>query len=298
MLASVASEWDSRPVRSGRRSGAGFWSVAIAVLALVPFAVAAGGDRKVESHKFTASPNNSTTDLVKCEQGSQVSGGGHSMTPSAGNDIPTRIKALFPVGSQKWYVTVDNLQATARAAESFVVCRKGNKLESVPKDEPINGGVDQFPSVTAKCPKGAQVTGGGGATTGTYNEAFILDSRPRGERGWYVRTFVSATHVGEHEAFAICDPVKDHEYETAKKTSSTVDARRAERGTVQQVTAEAKCPRGSETTGGGFATALAQNDANQAVIDNRPVRDRTWLGRVRTYHAEYGFSAYARCLLG
>ncbi len=299
MLASVAAFVDNASLvklKGVSRRSVAFGGVLLAVLALVPFALA-GGDRTVESHKFTATPGSTTTDLVKCKEGSQLSGGGHSITPVAGNENSSRVKSLFPVGSRKWYVTLDSFHAADRAAESFVICRKGNKLESVSKDEPIDGEVDQFPDVTAKCPRGTSVTGGGGATTGGHGDVYMLESRPKGERGWYVKTFVSFSHVGEQEAFAICDHDKGNKYETAKETDTAIDLRRSKRGTVSQVTAEAKCPKGSETSGGGYATSEMQ-DPNQSVIDNRPDGKRTWLGRVRTYNPQNGFTAYARCLLG
>ncbi|MDX6585972.1 MAG: hypothetical protein QOI31_445 [Solirubrobacterales bacterium] len=265
----------------------------VAVLALVPFATAGGG-RTVETHQFNAGGDTVTTSFAKCEDGSQVSGGGHSITPTASNDISTRIKALFPTGL-KMLVSIDSLQPANHFATSYAICRKGHKLDTVSKVEPIDGSSDQWPSVTAKCPKGTSVTGGGGSLTGSHNDTFILESRPKGDRGWYLKTFVSLTHVGEQRAYAICDSDESNKYETAKKTSTAVDARRAQRGVVTQVTAEAKCPKGSATSGGGYA---GPDDPNRAVIENRPKGKRIWLGRVRTYHPEEGFTSYARCLVG
>ena len=78
----------------------------------------------------------------------------------------------------------------------------------------IDGSVDQRPDVTAKCPKGSSVTGGGAASTGSHLDTYIMESRPKGDRGWYVRSFVSFGFVGEHAAYAICDPDRSNKYES------------------------------------------------------------------------------------
>lgn len=268
---------------------------AIGALALVPFALAGGGDRTIKSQSFIANPNNTTSNQIKCDNGSQVSGGGNAVSPIADNDNPTRIMSLFPVGDLKWILVIHDLQATPRDAKNYVVCRKGHKLETVSNELPVDGMADQNPHVVAKCPKGSSVTGGGGASTGSYNQMFILESRPKGDRGWYVRAFVAGTHVGELGAYAICDPDGANEYETAKRT--TVEIRRgARRGVVSELHATAKCPDGAETSGGGYATT--ESDVNKSVIENRPKGDSKWLGRVRTYNTNQAFTAYARCLLG
>ena len=272
---------------------AGAFLAASAVLA--PLALAGAGERTVVSEPFTLAGDNISTQLAKCGAGSQVTGGGFSITPTGPTDIGTRVKSLFPTGDRKWYAVIDNLSSAERQAKSYAVCRKGGKLSTVEKTEVVDGSVDQQPDVTAKCPKGSSATGGGAAQTGSHLDSYTMESRPKGDRGWYVRSYVSLDFIGEHAAYAICDPEKSNKYDSVAKIEAPPPRAASRRGTAYEVTAKAKCPKGAVTTGGGFAT---RDNPNRAVIENRPKGERTWLGTVRTYLPEEGFTSYARCLLG
>jgi hypothetical protein len=282
-------------VRLNRKSSkaAGVLLAASAVLA--PMALAGAGERTVESEPFTLAGDNLTTKLVKCGEGSQLTGGGLSITPTSAMDIGTRVKSLFPVGDRKWYTVIDNLQPVQRQAKGYALCRKGHQLTLETGSAQVDGSVEQRPDVTAKCPKGSSVTGGGAALTGSHNDSFVMESRPEGDRGWYIRTFISSTFTGEQAAYAICDPDKSNKYKSVAKVQPPPPLAASRRGTVVEVIAKAKCPRGAVTTGGGYAT---RDDPNRSVIENRPKGERTWLGQVRTYNANEGFTAWSRCLLG
>ncbi len=184
---------------------------------LAPLALAGAGERTVVSEEFTLAGNNLSTQLAKCKAGSQVTGGGFSITLTDPLEIGTRVKSLFPTGDRKWYAVIDNLRSEERQAKSYAVCRKGDKLSIVEEPDVVDGSVDQRPDVTAKCPKGSSATGGGAVQTGSHLDTYTMESRPKGDRGWYVRSFVTLDFIGEHAAYVICDPEKSNEYESVAK---------------------------------------------------------------------------------
>ncbi|MDX6585971.1 MAG: hypothetical protein QOI31_444 [Solirubrobacterales bacterium] len=276
------------------RGGRGIVGGAVSLTALAVASIAfAAGDRTVETKDFTIPGNDFGIGVAKCKKGSQVTGGGFSITPLSATDIYTRVKIAAPL-EREWSVGLESFQEDDRSATSYALCRKGSGIRPVLERQPVDGSVQSINEVVAKCPRGSSVVGGGGATKGGYNKTFILESRPEGSRSWYVKTFTAFDFAGKQAAYATCDPKNSNNYETVSETSTT-PVPVARRGVVSEVRANAKCPQGSETTGGGYATA---NDPNRAVIVSRPKGERTWLGAVRTYYPEEGFTSYARCLLG
>ena len=116
----------------------------VAVAVLAPLAVAGGG-RTIESKPFAAPPTELASATVKCESGSQVSGGGTSYTPLASNDNSWRDNSIFPSGSRAWDVQVDNLSGTEHRAEAFAVCLKGDELTRESQSEAVDGDVNHTP---------------------------------------------------------------------------------------------------------------------------------------------------------
>jgi len=259
------------------------------VLASMAFA---GGGRSVESEPFEVQGNAISTGLVKCSKGSKPTGGGFRIEPKDGSDIGTRVIASRLQGGRGWVPQIDALNGGKREAKAIVACRKNaSYLTRDSVLQVVDGSVSQYNSVTAECPSGSSVTGGGGFVTGGHGDMYVLDSRPDGNRRWVVTTFTSFGYTGSHIAEVICDPKGSHNYETA--TKDALNVRSAQRGTVMTRKATAKCPGNSVVTGGGFAL---EDEPNRSVIDNRPKGDDAWFLRLRTYANSETYTAYARCL--
>jgi len=275
----------------GRAAACGT-AIVIAIGGVLASMAFAGGGRSVESEPFETQGNTISTGSVKCAKGSTQTGGGFRIEPKDSSDIGTRVIASRLSGGRGWAVQIDTLGGGKRDARAIVACQKNAPYlarESVL--EVVDGSVFQFNTVTAECPVGTSVAGGGGFVTGGHGDMYVLDSRPDGDRRWVVTTFTSDGYVGSHVAEAVCDAKGSHDYVTASK--NTVDGRSAQRGIVLQRKATAKCPGRSVVTGGGFAL---ENEPNRAIFDNRPKGDDAWLLRVRTYAPAETYTSYARCL--
>lgn len=268
-------------------------SLAALTAFLVPQALAAS-DRSVESDTGTIAGTDRTVVDAECRSGSHATGAGFAWTPISQSDLLTSPTSIYPLdGLREWFVYFDNESATSRQARVFVLCREGKRLAYKVKEYPnLDGDTDQTPTLTAKCPRGTSVAGGGATIAGDALSSAITATRPTSGRVWRTDMFLydDNTHYGY--AIAMCDP--DHRYSQATKTEQADSFPRARRTNFDTVSATAKCPNGSTTTSGGFE--LDSFDPNGSPLASFPKGKDKW-----TASARYGgatdptVTSYAVC---
>ncbi|MDQ2676613.1 MAG: hypothetical protein M3Y34_07360 [Actinomycetota bacterium] len=253
--------------------------------------LAATGDRSVKVEDFRVEPGKVTAGEVSCPRGAEPTGGGFSVQPLSATDIGTRVNEASFSRHDHWTTRINAFGTETRKAKSIAICRaNAGNLSRKSKSIGVDGSFDQWPSVSIRCPKGSSLTGGGAEVSGGYQDMYVLESRPSGNREWVVTAFVSVGYVGSLEAHAACDPENRNDYKTVVDFTSVM---RARRGTVIERQAKAECPAGAVTTGGGYSLGESQN---VMVTDNRPKGNDAWLLRLRTHQSGQTYSAWARCL--
>jgi len=136
--------------------------------------------------------------------------------------------------------------------------------------------------VTATCPSGSVVVGGGFAAG---NDMVVSASWQEGN-GWRAGALNNSASSQLLNAYAVCL------YNTAGSTTSKMDGGTASGGGIGH--AVATCPAGSVVTGGGFGT-----NPTQLSVYNSSISGNGWQVYVKNKGAtDIGFNAYATCLSG
>ena len=205
-----------------------------------------GGDRTVESQPFTAAGDDTTTALAKCADESSADRRrprDHTATPRPTSTRGSRRSfqratesgTSPPTASFRTNTTRRTTRSAGRATSS----------RRVSEDEAIDGGVTQINDVTAKCPKGSSVTGGGGATTGATTRCSSSSRDPEGDRSWFLRTFAADVTMASTRHSRSAIPRSPNKYETVSKTSTTpATSRAAPRGITYRGKGQRQVPQG------------------------------------------------------
>jgi hypothetical protein len=235
---------------------------AIALLAVI-VGVASGAKLSTKTATATLPDDQVThTATAECKQGSKVVGGGRQLS----DDVNDYAASSHPTGKKQW--TAGGLrtsdQTGASEVTAFARCLKGAKVSiksatiGLPDDPAAH-------SVTAKCPKGSKVSGGGAAVApdDPFNDAEPAGSYPSGKREW---TAVGEAYVPDAEltSFAVC--LKD-----SKITRRSESFAMPNDGDTHLVTA--KCPRKTKALGGGLELSEAYDDYDQG---SYPSGKRGW----------------------
>jgi hypothetical protein len=236
-----------------RRFGIGMGLAAAALAATAGLALAGAGGVSVEkkSVPFTGDSANVT---AHCKHGDLVVGGGFS--------APELAQRSAPAGKSAWKVhgTFGALDGTLT---SFAVCDGSvGRVKRVSHSKTL--GTDEDGDVTAACPHGWHVLGGGFAvappfTGGPKGEIAPTSSKRSSARKWET----TGTNDGDPTklvAYALCSKAGGISEES--KTKPLAGSGRT--------TATAKCPRGTHLVGGGY------EDPSSDVFRSAPAGVRRW----------------------
>jgi hypothetical protein len=282
---------DTRGVREKghRRINLAIALAAVALVAVASVAVAQNPKSPISVATGTASiPGNTQAPaLAKCKRDSELTGVGFSFEHKTKFDGYSGLNTAEPLGERQLNVYFDNYGGTPSKGKAIAVCRSDGSFATVEKSLPISTGDPQDNVVTAKCPRGSSVVGGGAEMSQGYREQAVFASRPKGKRGWLVAGF---THEeGLQKAFAICD--KKHSY-VAKSATRSVDyqprSREAKRTNIDTIQAKVSCPGKTTIMSGGFDLRGGES-AQPSMIDNRAKGHDAWFSQVRGF----GFSTLA-----
>jgi hypothetical protein len=240
-------------------------SLIVAVLALGALVAAGAYGAKLTTKSETATlPADSDTHTVtaQCPKGAKATGGGIQLS----DDVSDYVAGSYPAGRRAWTAAALRTASELTDAEftAFARCLKGAKLVT---KSVTTGLTDDSAahSVTAKCPKGTKVSGGGVALSNDdpFNVAEPSGSYPSGKREW--------TAVGEAyepgvelTAFARC-------LKRAKLIRRSESFDMPDDSDTHTVTAT--CPKGTKATGGGIELSEPYDDYDQG---SYPSGKRAW----------------------
>jgi hypothetical protein len=204
-----------------------------------------------------------STVTASCPEGYQVIGGG-ALRSGSTNDL----RSSFPAGDGTSWTAQWNASATNNTA--YAICVPSDGLT-------LSGGLSaaNATTVTASCPAGTRVVGGGGSATSTSRE--LLQSFPFSDTQW--RAVFDSGSTG-NTAFVICAPwdTRDISLVTAAASATTVTA---------------NCPPATRLLGGGRSYGSASDPRSMW-----PVTDID--GSLRSFSVTFasantGNTAYAVC---
>lgn len=219
-----------------RRTGSRIGALALATLMLAA-AGAALAAAPVGTGTTTAPlPNDGLSHAFSapCPAGMEPSGGGIRL----GDDVSDFVQGTYPDGEAGW-TSVGYRRATAVGPSSVSVyarCLKAGKVSTRSKEVSLTD-VMSLDTVTAKCPKGTMV-GGGGVQLGDNLADYVSGSYPLSKREW-----IALGH-GSDSIVSIARCVKGTKLEIKSKTITMPNDNDTH-------TVTAKCPKGMESTGGG-----------------------------------------------
>jgi hypothetical protein len=239
-------------------------SVATAVVALLGLAASLAFGAKLTTKSATATlPADNATHTVtaKCAKGAKATGGGVQLS----DDLDDYVEGSYPAGKRQWtaagarpdFLTGDS-QLTALAR-----CLKGAKLKTESASITLPDDNDSH-SVTAKCPRGTKVSGGGvQLSNDDFNIAEPNGSYPSSKREW---TAVGEAYDPGIELIATARCLKKAKLIRRSESFDMPDDNATH-------TVTAKCPKGTKTTGGGIELSEPYNDYVQG---SYPTGKREW----------------------
>jgi hypothetical protein len=208
------------------------------VLALT-VATALGGELKQKS-KTEALPDDNDVHFAtaKCPKGHKLTGGGGQL---AAADTPQFSDSTYPVNKRKWTASGLNFIVMGFSEDSELTAHAVCLEDATVKLKEKSGSpspTDPFLRVTAKCPKGTKVSGGGIEVDSENTPG--AGSYPSGKRKW---TAVGLPSVGEEvTAHAAC--LEGRKLRRKQKTQDV-------EGSFDTQTITVKCGKGTKPTGGG-----------------------------------------------
>jgi hypothetical protein len=212
-----------------RNSVARMLPAALALLALLPPTVAhagsvtqthlgsAGGYDYWKAQGNDLGSGQSFFIFAECAEGDAVTGGGGLIATAPADEARLTMTSPFHVGPtagkprEAWAVGAKNEGNTSSPFSAYAICRKAGSDGLVYRSASSPLGSADTTTVTARCPSGSAVLGGGAQVIDTLDGVFINRSRPfddgdrnsRPEDGWQVRVFNNAGNY-TLKAWAIC----------------------------------------------------------------------------------------------
>ena len=200
------------------------------------------------------------TATAKCPKGEQATGGGIRVA----DPFSDAAEGAHPVGKRRWRAVGLRAPFATGASEltSLVRCLRGAKLTTRRKAKALPFGAR---GVTAKCPRGRRVAGGGIRLARPDEQDTVLGSFPVSKRKWRA---IGLKHSGSPEdsrvtAYVRCIKAK------VRIRSRTVTLP----GSGAARAARVRCPEGRTATGGGIRLGAPLEDA---VGGSFPVGRRAW----------------------
>lgn len=182
-------------------------AAAVMAAASAPAATTAAGKFRYVQRTFTVpAASQSEAQIARCPRRLHVYGGGTTNSHSFGRGV---INASFPVDlgdrgtvpDDGWAVFYDNYAPTPAGAVVTAVCGR-----ATPRYRQVSSPVaaQRSRTLTARCPRGTYVWGGGAFNRGPFNTFHLSQTFPNGLRGWTstLANFSGRAYGGI--AYAIC----------------------------------------------------------------------------------------------
>jgi hypothetical protein len=221
----------------------------VIVLLALTVGVASGAKLTTKTATTTLPPDDVThAATAKCPKGAKATGGGGQLT-DPDNDY---FQGSYPAGKRKWTATAARPDTFVgdEALTAFARCLKGAKLSMKSASTTLPDDSDAH-SITAKCPKGTKVSGGGvKVSNDDYNVAEPDGSFPSGNREW---TAVGEAYEPGVELTATARCLADAKLVRKSETATLP-------GDATTHLATARCPRRTKATGGGVELSDPYDD--------------------------------------
>ncbi len=257
---------------------------------------APGGDTTVEVQPFSLGPNSSGAATATCPAGKRVVGGGVNttgpVTAGTGDDYlvelsgpqdETALTANTEDGdvARHWYASIVNITASPQDFKVFALCSQDS--DATVEVQPFSLPTGSSGAVTATCPPGKRVVGGGVNTTGPvttgYDYAVEL-SGPQDEtaltattedgdvaRHWYASILNRSFSPQDFKVLALCSQDSD----------ATVEVQPFSLGHNSSGAVTATCPPGKRVVGGGVNTTGPVTAGVDYVVELSGPQDETAL---------------------
>jgi hypothetical protein len=224
---------DSSIFGIGADADGAFW-VKIKVVALAPPAVAPATQVVSKTVSTPAGGTMSTTAV--CPDGTVVTGGGFSV--NLGMHMYTQAK-----NGNGWAAVVKNNNASAQNLTVYAICLTYPSVSTTMVSETISVGGHGAGNITAACPAGNAVTGGG--FTGKADGSLWTYLSAQSGNAWSVSAKNSAAGNQSFDAYAVC-------LSGAPLTTSSLTGYK-DLSPGDTGLAEVVCPAGQVITGGGWS---------------------------------------------
>ena len=151
-----------------------------------PETTTAGKFRYVQRTFWVDAELQSTLQIARCPRRTHVYGGGTTNEQEFGRggiiaSIPVDLRDRGVVPDDGWAVRYDNYSPTPISAVVTAVCgRAAPTYRSVATQVPAQ----RSKTLTARCPRGTSVWGGGAIIRGPYNTTLLSQTFPKGARAW------------------------------------------------------------------------------------------------------------------
>lgn len=233
-------------------------------------------------------PANSAIDGVTqgCRGDAKVIGGGAEL-----GDSDDYITGSYPIGDDQWAATGYHVGAATPDGTLTVQVRCAEDIRVISRSQsttlPKIGAGD---SVTATCPRGTKVAGGG-IRMSDESYDWLVGSYPSGPRSWTASAYGSefGKDPSSITAFARC--LRGVRI-TTEKTTTFIP------GANENRSARATCPRGTKLTAGGIR--LGKADGVDYPRGSYPAGRRSWVVKGSRGQeippTSSTLTAYARCL--
>jgi len=229
-------------------------------------------------------PNSAMSVEAQCPEGSVVTGGGYNSSNPHGVNVIWSVKN-WP---DEWVVAAENTTNSELTLRVTAIClsNSGGSTAMVEKIETIQ--VDEQKSVSAACPAGSVVTGGGWAKAS--GPSIPVRQSFQSGNGWTVQFGNYTNSPTQVRAYAICLSGTD--------AASYQYMESAYVGAGNYGDATAFCEHGQLISGGGFYTGGVTIFKNDPIGPNASEPKYGWSvqGKNQAHHTTFSIQSFATCL--
>jgi hypothetical protein len=273
---------DHRASKGRRRAG---WMVASVAALLVLVAGVASATTVTLKSKTVTLPNDDVTHPVgaKCPLGTKAAGGGGKL----GDDVNDYWQGSYPNPSNRRVWLADGWRSSGQSSgapfTSYALCVSG-RLKYVSHKKTLAND-DSTHTVSATCPTGTRVTGGGIQLGDNLND-YVQGTYPASATRWVVAGYrvSSLATSSTFTAWVVCLPAGQVTIKS-KQFQLPVD------GTAY--TGTAKCGTAGTVTGGGIQLG---DDVNDYLKGSYPAAKTGWTGAAIGGGSANSFTVYAVCV--
>jgi hypothetical protein len=256
----------------------------IAAAVVATGALAGPADYSIVTGEESVEEGNTGQATASCPQGSSVTGGGYETDDIAHH----RIAGYAPNSKRNFDVSVTNINSVSPiVVTSYAVCDETGKYTRAAGDKTFASG--ETKTVSARCPKGTHVAGGGVGQI--VDDVLLFSSRPKGARTWQVKAKFDGAGSASLTAVAMCDH-SGGEYQLRTQTEQAPPARARGISSALGIAAVAHCPPRTRASGGGWSIDAAP--PTQA-FEMKPGK-RAWTALFLSHEGDpRHFKAYVLC---